>query len=225
MRIPKTPPDFSDLIKKASADQKKLLELMHTVSSGTSGQYRHWDDPFYRKPPEGLTHEEWWLGLKMSRMAAANILPLMLDKKGSAFSYNLAEPIPERLHEIDLRAGGRIEMPSQVANPETRDRYYIESQIEEAITSSQLEGASTTRRVAKQLIRSGRQPRGRSETMIFNNYLTMKKIVKLKTEEITPELVLHIHEHVTRILLMTLPPPAGSEIPQKISTSRTVRAW
>ncbi|MCY4543641.1 MAG: Fic family protein, partial [Gemmatimonadetes bacterium] len=131
-------------------------------------------------------------------MAAANILPLMLDKKLGAFSYNLTKPIPERLHEIDLRAGGRIEMPSQVTNPETRDRYYIESQIEEAITSSQLEGASTTRRVAKQLIRSGRRPRGRSETMIFNNYLTMKLIVELKTEKMTPELVLHIHENVTR---------------------------
>ena len=89
-------------------------------------------------------------------------------------------------------------MPSQVTNPETRDRYYIESQIEEAITSSQLEGASTPRRVARELILSGRQPRGRSETMIFNNYLTMKLIVELKTEKMTPELVLHIHENVTR---------------------------
>ena len=48
-------------------------------------------------------------------------------------------------------------MPSQVTNPETRDRYYIESLIEEAITSSQLEGASTTRRIAKEMFRSGRK--------------------------------------------------------------------
>ena len=198
MRIPKTPPDIADLFKTVSADQWKFLEVMHAVGSGISDQYRHWDDLLYRKPPECLTHEEGWLGLKIARIAAANILPSMLDKKGRAFSYNLAEPIPERLHEIDLRAGGRIEMPSQVTNPETRDRYYIESQIEEAITSSQLEGASTTRRVAKQLIRSGRRPRGRSETMIFNNYLTMKLIVELKTKKMTPGLVLHIHEHVTR---------------------------
>jgi len=198
MRIPKTPPHIADLFKTVSTDQKKFLEVMQSVSSGTSGSYFHWDDLLYRKPPEGLTHEEWWLGLKMARMAAANLLPLMLDKKKGAFSYNLTAPIPEWLHEIDLVAGGRIEMPSQVTNPETRDRYYIESQIEEAITSSQLEGASTTRRVAKQLIRSGRRPHGRSETMIFNNYLTMKLIVELKTEKMTPELVLHIHENVTR---------------------------
>lgn len=198
MRIPKPPPDIADLLKTVGADQKKLLEVMQSVSSGTGGKYLHWDDLLYRHPPEGLTHEEWWLGLKMARLAAASRVPSMLDKKEEAFSYNLTEPIPERLHEIDLRAGGRIEMPSQVTNPETRDRYYIESQIEEAITSSQLEGASTTRRVAKQLIRSGRKPSGRSETMIFNNYLTMKMIVELKTEKMTPELVLQIHENVTR---------------------------
>lgn len=207
MKIPKTPPDIADLLKTVGEDQKKFLEVMQSVSSGTSGKYLHWDRLLYRKPPNGLTHEEWWLGLKMARLAAANILPSMLDKTEGPFSYNLTEPVPERLHEIDLRAGGRIEMPSQVTNPETRDRYYIESQIEEAITSSQLEGASTTRRVAKQLIRSGRKPRGRSETMIFNNYLTMKMIVELKTEKMTPELVLQIHENVTR---NTLDDPVAS---------------
>ena len=198
MRIPKTPPDIADLFKTVSTDQNNILEVMQSVSSGTSGKYMHWDDLLYRKPPEGLTREEWWLGLKMARLASANILPSMLDKKGSAFSYNFAEPIPERLHEIDLRAGGRIEMPSQVTNPETRDRYYIESLIEEAITSSQLEGASTTRRVAREMIRSGRNPRGRSETMIINNYFTMRMITDLKTEKMTPDHVLRIHERVTR---------------------------
>ena len=198
MRIPKTPPDLTDLLKTVGADKKKLLQVLQSVSSDTGGNYLHWDDLLYRKPPKGLTHEEWWLGLKMARLAAANILPSMLDKSEGAFSYNLTEPIHERLHEIDLRAGGGIEMPSQVTNPETRDRYYIESQIEEAITSSQLEGASTTRQVATQLIRSGRKPRDRSETMIFNNYLTMKMIVELKAEKMTPELVLQIHENVTR---------------------------
>lgn len=132
-----------------------------------------------------------------------------------SININLTAPIPERLHEIDLTGGGRVEMasgghgesPPQGTTSENRDQYYIESQIEESITSSQLEGASTTRRVARQLILTGRQPRGRSETMIFNNYLTMKMIVELKTEKLTPELVLHIHEQVTR---STLDDPAAA---------------
>ena len=41
---------------------------------------------------------------------------------------------------------------------DTRDRYMLNSLIEEAITSSQLEGAATTREVAKEMIRTKRKP-------------------------------------------------------------------
>lgn len=198
MQIPNSPPDLIKLFSTIGSDKKKLLELMRTASSRINGKYLHWDDLLHRTPPDELSHEEWWLGIKTARISSANHLPLLADKNGNQFSYNLVDPIPELLHEIDLRVGGRIEMPSQVTNPETRDRYYVESLIEEAITSSQLEGASTTRRVAKEMFRSGRKPRGRSEIMIVNNYYAMKMIADLKTEKMTPGHVLRIHERVTR---------------------------
>ena len=56
-----------------------------------------------------------------------------------------------------------------MTNPETRDSYLVRSLLEESITSSQLEGAATTREIAKEMIRNGRQPRDRGERMIFNN--------------------------------------------------------
>lgn len=105
--------------------------------------------------------------------------------------------MPEKLHKVDLGAGGLIQMPEQITNPETRDQYYVGSLMEEAITSSQLEGATTTRQVAKAMIRQGRQPRDRSEQMILNNYLTMQRIGKLKNEPLTKELVFEIHKFVT----------------------------
>ncbi len=89
-------------------------------------------------------------------------------------------------------------MPDQITNPDTRDRYYISSLMEEAITSSQIEGAATTRLVAKEMLRSGRSARDRSEQMILNNYRTMRQIGEWKKEALTPELVLQIHEYVTR---------------------------
>ena len=88
-------------------------------------------------------------------------------------------------------------MPEQITNPETKDRYYVGSLIEEAITSSQIEGAATTRKVAKEMLRSGREPRDRSERMIINNYLTMRRIGELKNEPLTKKLVLEIHRCVT----------------------------
>lgn len=69
--------------------------------------------------------------------------------------------------------------------------------MEEAITSSQLEGAVTTREVAKEMIRTGRKPRDTSEQMILNNYVTMQRIRELKGRDLTPELVLEIHRLVT----------------------------
>ena len=88
-------------------------------------------------------------------------------------------------------------MPEQITSPETKDRYYVRSLIEEATTSSQLEGAATTRRVAKEMIRSGRKPGNRSEKMILNNYLTMQRIGEIRDEPLTPALVFQIHRLVT----------------------------
>ena len=51
--------------------------------------------------------------------------------------------------EITAQARGQVELPGEVATQGVRDRYLINSLYEEAITSSQMEGASTTRRDAK----------------------------------------------------------------------------
>ncbi len=198
MKIPKSPPNLENLFSKFGSDPQKFLDLIRNESSPIDGKYPHWDDLLHRTPPDGLDHEAWWLGIKTARKVSAKKVPLLIDKNGGNFEYNLADPIPEWLHEIDLRLGGGIEMPSQVTNPETRDRYYVESLIEEAITSSQLEGASTTRRVAREMLRSGRKPRGLGETMIINNFHTMRMISDLKSEKMTPEPMLRIHERVTR---------------------------
>jgi Fic family protein len=73
----------------------------------------------------------------------------------------------------------------------------MRSLIEEATTSSQLEGASTTREVAKQMIREGRKPRDRSERMILNNYQTMQRIIELKDQLLTKNMIFEIHRLVT----------------------------
>ena len=159
-------------------------------------QYLHWDKLVHIPPPRGLTEREWWFGLKFRRQALSKTVPLA-DKVDKPFQYLLVDPIPERLHDIDLRAGGQIQMPAQITNPDTRDRYYVGSLIEEAITSSQLEGATTTRRVAKDMLRAGRRPRDRSEQMILNNFLTMKRIGEIKDRPLTKDLVLEIHRLVT----------------------------
>src|SRR4029077_17257472 len=60
-----------------------------------------------------------------------------------------------------------------------------------------LEGAATTRAVAKEMLRSGRPPRTRGERMILNNYLTMQKIAEWKERPLDRELVFEMHRMVT----------------------------
>jgi Fic family protein len=197
MKIPKSPPDTNSIWKRIR-NKPKLLSKTFTEDIGPSakGKYLHWDKLCYYTPPNGLSHEEWWFALKMRRRNLFKRLPL-LDKKGEPFKYLEVDPIPEMLHKIDQGAGGLIQMPEQITNPYTRDQYYVGSLIEEAITSSQLEGAATTRKVAKEMIRTGRPPRDRSEQMILNNFKTMQQIGKLKGEPLSKQLVFEIHRMIT----------------------------
>jgi Fic family protein len=196
-KMPKSPPSIAPIIRGLLKDSSRLVELFRVAPGPLSdGRYLHWDELVYRQPPGSLTHEEWWTALKMQRRLLHKTVPLK-GKDGISFNYLTVDPIPEELHHIDQDAGGQIEMPDRITNPRTRDRYYINSLVEEAIASSQLEGAATTRQVAKEMIRTGQRPAGRGQQMIFNNFQTMKRIGELKDEPLTPELVLEIHRRIT----------------------------
>jgi Fic family protein len=183
---------------RAAGDLEPLIRAVHAVGGPlVDGLYLHWDDLRHRKPPEGLSREEWWRALKIFRRSGYVRVP-STDHAGQAFQFALVDPIPEKLHQIDIGAGARVESSVPTIESETRDQYYVRSLMEEAITSSQLEGAVTTRRVAKEMIRSGRKPRNRSEQMIFNNYETMKRLRGLKDQPLTPEMVFELHQFITR---------------------------
>lgn len=185
-----------------------LVRILQAVSNPDSdGRYLHWEDLRYRKPPQGLTHEQWWLGLKMRRGAAYRTVPLM-DTASGHFRFAAPDVVSDLLHQIDRDGGTSIEMPEQIRTPEHRDRFIVRSLMEEAITSSQLEGAATTRDVAKKMLSEGRAPRDRSERMIVNNYLTMQRIRELKDRALTPEMVLQVHREISADAL-DIPDGAG----------------
>jgi len=188
MRVPENAPSVEDL--------QKTVRRWRLPPFLLADDYRHWDELKYRTPPAGLTHEGWWLALKYQRMVGWKSIPLK-DKRGCSFGFSIPDRISKQLHGIDLGAGGRIGMPEPVTNPETRDQYLIRSLMEEAITSSQLEGAVTTREVATAMLRSGRKPKDRSEKMILNNYRAMRLIREVKDRPLTPELVFEIHRAIT----------------------------
>jgi Fic family protein len=197
MKIPKKPPDFGAIWEQLRNNPKRFKKFIDMISGPIKQEkYLHWDKLLYHTPPEGFSHEEWWLTLKMERKKLFKRLPL-LDKNNNPFNYLITDPIPEMLHKIDQGAGGFIRMPEQITNPDTRDQYYVNSLIQEAITSSQLEGAATTREIAKEMIKTGRSPRDKSEQMILNNFKTMQQIGNLGKEYLSKKLVFEIHKIIT----------------------------
>ena len=199
MKIPQTPPSLDELFAR---EDLEIFEKIITsgVKASQKGHYRHWDEIRFREPPEDMSLEEWWAAIKFARQREYHSLPLS-DADGLPFIYMMPDKAWERVHKVDQRLGGRITLGEEVANPSTRDRYLVNSLIEEAITSSQLEGATTSKQVAKDMIKSGRSPRDKSERMILNNYIAMNFIRENRKEPLTPGFVLELHRLVTESTL------------------------
>jgi len=165
--------------------------------SQRTDRYLHWEDFRHKAGGGGLTIEESWAAIRMSR--AFRSLPIsLLDLQDRPFTFFLTQRAFEILHEIDFYCGGGIGVTEVgLVQEQTRDRYYIDSVVEEALTSSQLEGAVVTRSEARELIRLNRPPATGHERMVMNNYRTMRLLAEIKNEKLTPELILRVHREVT----------------------------
>ena len=195
MKRPLAPPPLEKLLERRKQRLPDVLRLGGQPTVG--GHYIHWDQLRRKTPrPADLSAGEWWTGIRLARFSQSRPLPLE-DTRGRPFLYMLPDRVLEALHRIDSGASGRIGVTEAVTNPATRDQFIVSSLIREAITSSQLEGASTTRAAAARMIRAGRRPRNRSERMILNNYRAMRDVREMKDRPLTVEAVLALHRAVT----------------------------
>lgn len=198
MRIPQSPPDVEALLTQLPPE--RLPTLLGISSPLPGGKYLHWDELRRRTPPQGLSNQEWWLSTWLARHALRQPLALF-DKHRQPFFFSLPDPVAQALHYVDRNAGGQIQSSARAPLTEDSHRYLLNSLVEEAITSSQLEGAATTRRVAASMLRSGRKPRDISERMIFNNYRAMEHLRALKQEKLSVELIQELHRLLTEATL------------------------
>jgi Fic family protein len=188
------PPDDEQLF--LDIDAHRLLTVIRAVAgAGPRQDYVHWDKLRHLSPPGDITLEEWWLATKVNR--SLTNLPL-LDSDGMPFKYGTPSSAQRLLHFVDQQCSGEIAMSEVVTTDEqARHHYLVNSLMEEAIRSSQLEGATTSRRVAKELLRSGRAPRDRSELMILNNYRALEFMRDEMGETLTPDLVMTLQRILT----------------------------
>lgn len=194
MKLPVPPPPWNALFTRHESELARLLG--YRLGPEVKGKYEHWEHLRYLTPPPGLDHEQWWLAVKLARNALARDVPLA-DKSGRPFRVSVTPTMTRHLHMIDRDAAGSIRGLDRMEDERAKERYLIRSLIEEAMTSAQLEGAATTRRVAKDMLRSGRRPRDRGERMIYNNYAAMLELKRWRNQPLTPEAMFEIHRLLT----------------------------
>ena len=192
MKLPMPPPAYGELFDKS--DLRKIFGFR--VGPEVKGQYEHWDQLRHITPPTGLTVEEWWLGIKLARRGLRQEMPLR-DKAGGQFTVVLSDCIQRKLFLIGRDAAGALRGQDSAQPESTRETYLVRSLMEEAMASSQLEGAATTTQVAKDMLRSGRQPRDYGERMIYNNYVAMRELKQLRQQPLTPAAIFEIHRKLT----------------------------
>ncbi len=161
--------------------------------------YLYWDKLKYKLPD--VVKEDLWIAIKEYRKEASVEVPVK-NEKGEFFRWVKLPHYEEFFHFIDLQFAGSFGsdvLGQAKLDKKTMNRFKTRGILEEAITSSQIEGANTTRRMAKELIKSGRKPINKSEQMILNNYQAMRSIEEeYKDKKLSKELLLEMHDTLTK---------------------------
>ena len=165
----------------------KVQEVVNKVNE----TFEYWDTIKYKRCPEGCTPQQLWTYVKAARVKS------MMSVWGKyGITLTLTNQMQRMCHEIDMNWGGSWGTDSIIGD-ENKEQYLVGSLMEEAIYSSQMEGAATTRKVAKEMLRKKMTPKDKSQQMIANNYQTIQFIVSHKDALLTPELLLQIHQLMT----------------------------
>ncbi len=189
-------PDLSK-IKRSEGDWEKynFSEDFQEILERANKDYLPWIE-FKNKSWVKLDRYKSWESIKFIRQMV-NTKTFILDDKSKFFSANLSIA-PEFLHQIDMELGGNLAGIIEIKEGE-RQKLIKRNLIEESIASSQLEGANTSRKVAKEMLLSGRKPKDKSEQMIVNNHEVMAWMEsELKNEELSFELICEIHKRITK---------------------------
>ncbi|WP_299248256.1 Fic family protein [uncultured Cytophaga sp.] len=191
-KLESAPAWYNDEFYYEAIKLRKELKLDDIIQK-INEEYYYWDKVKYQKNEFDISPELLWTIVKLSRVVNAKKI-----KFGEyTFQYNISNKIQKALHEFDLNIGGTL-VTQGVIPEEDKKRYLTSSIMEEAIASSQIEGAVTTRKKAKEMLRKNAKPKTKSEQMIVNNYTTIKHIVSLKNEPLTERRLFEIHKLITK---------------------------
>jgi Fic family protein len=155
------------------------------------GNYYYWDSFKYRIL-EKDDPKKAWFATKEARNKNNKLIDLY-DKNNKIFTFCLPDSLDAKLFKIAKQSNEAIDSDNTIYHE------YLISSLgeEEAISSAQLEGASTTRMIAKKILGEDRSPKNEDEQMIVNSYRLMKEVKVLKNASLNINMILNLHEIAT----------------------------
>ena len=194
-------------LRQPSMDSDKQAELLSKYFEAGNASFRayydsinepkylFWSKAMFKPTPDSFSARDAWLTARLLRKFSAIPSPIKTPDD-MHFAYVKLSQFDRLLHNIDLQIGGQFLVTK--INTEERQKFLSRGILEEAIASSQLEGASTSRRHAKKMIAEKRTPNNVSEWMIYNNYLTLTAVdEEYKDRALSKELLLEMHASLT----------------------------
>ncbi len=199
VKAPEKGPDWQNTVRHNFKSILKILEnpLLLPVIEKTDHYYYHWDKIRYIEVPFDLDKKELWASIRFRRQLNSSTSPV-IDVKGKPFTFWLTDEIQKNLHLIDQSTGGNLALWDPANDKKASHKFMVSSLMEEAITSSQIEGAVATIKEAKKMLLEKRKPKNDSEQMIYNNFQTMQSLKEACKRELSKELLLELHISITR---------------------------
>ena len=154
-------------------------------------EYPYWSKVKYKKIKGFDSPEAVWNALKQLRLSNQ-----ITVNPNYGIHFSMTNAMARLCHNFDMQFGGAWGSESLIPY-DSRKIYLMNSVIDEAISSSQMEGASTTRTEAKEMLRNKITPKDKSQWMIYNNYQTIQFLSENLDQVMTPEFLLHIHSLMT----------------------------
>jgi len=187
--------DFGPLLKKIINSEINTSEILYSTSHP---KYHYWDKIKHKRIHNSkLSKEELWALVKFLR-SSQSINTVIRSENNNFFTWLKYPDYEQQVHELDLNTGGHLFAAKSSSSKNEKYKFISKGIMEEAIASSQLEGANTTRNLAKKFLKEGRKPKNKSEQMVLNTYNTMVEIEEEYTKsKMSIDLLFELHSKIT----------------------------
>ncbi|SHI34906.1 Fic family protein [Pseudozobellia thermophila] len=171
-----------------------LLKTQHPFPT-IEKEYLYWDKIKYLESSK-FSKNTLWFNTKWKRSITQNRLQLGVSNYAIKYTHNVNEYLQQKLHYLDFNFGAGLQKEKLLSDLD-KEQYLNNALMEESIFSSMVEGATTTRVKAKEMLRKKKKPKNKSEQMILNNYQAIQFISENQEEDLSIDKLLEIHRLVT----------------------------